>query len=539
MRMTYDKETQVEEGDYLFMAADEDEPQPNKQQSPSKNKQSSTSALNSGNMRKDTKQASADEESKKTERKVMSKSEYQKTVSQSKFGSFLSRSSLLVERALDQTDSMDIIRDFASKSELKSKSKTFNIFIPYEEESLKTRPIMDIKWSELIPEIFLVAYGDMTDKRSMSGLSDEQKEKASPGLVCVWSKDFHSRPEYKFSAPSPVMSAVFHSTEEHIVIGGCYSGQILLWDMRSKSFPVQRSSMSGKGHKHPVYAMAMMNAAVSGELVSVSTDGMLCHWDVSRLQDPLITVFLNYPSPQSLLPGHFDLGDADSKGPLNVCSMAFEQTETTTNILFGTGSGQVFRSNLPYRATNPPINELNAHLGLVTSIRPHCSQIKNHKSLLLTSSLDWTVKLWNLNNMTTPILEFYTPDYDYVCDVEWSPANFAIFSTITSGGRLTLWNVSKSTTSPLDEIMITQDASKNDTDKKSATAVATSVAGGRKSANAALTKSVWSKDGLSILVGDSVGKVHCITINKSQVESSTAEEEQFEAAISMNEQKMQ
>lgn len=527
MRMTYDKETQVEEDDYLFLAADEDEPE--KPKTPSNKKASSTVA---NTTKKETNEAfNPNEESKKIERKIMSKSEYQKTVSQSKFGSFLSRSSLLVERALDQTDSMDIVRDFAAKTELKSKSKTFNIFIPYEEESLKSRPIMDLKWSDLIPEIFLVAYGEKTDKRPLTGLSDRQRE--SPGLVCVWSKDFRSRPEYQFSAPSPVMSAVFHSTEEHIVIGGCYSGQILLWDMRSKSsHPEQRSSMSGNGHKHPVYAMAMMNASVSSELVSVSTDGMLCHWDVSGLQEPLITVFLNYPSPQSLLPGHFDIGDADSKGPLNVCSMAFEQTETTTNILFGTGSGQVFRSNLPYRATNPPINELNAHLGLVTAIQPHCSQMKNHKSLLLTSSLDWTVKLWNLNNMDMPILEFYTPDYDYVCDVEWSPANFAIFSTITSGGRLTLWNVSQSTTTPLDEIMVTEEDN-DEKDKKDM-----NPGSGGRNIKHALTKSVWSKDGLSILVGDSMGKVHCININKSQVESSTAEAEQFEAAISKNEVKM-
>ena len=47
-----------------------------------------------------------------------------------------------------------------------------------------------------------------------------------------------------------------------MVLGGCYSGQILLWDMKgNKTLPVQRSSMSGKGHKHPDYAMAMITFA--------------------------------------------------------------------------------------------------------------------------------------------------------------------------------------------------------------------------------------------------------------------------------------
>ena len=45
-------------------------------------------------------------------------------------------------------------------------------------------------------------------------------------------------------------------------------------------------------------------------------------------------------------------------GPLNVCAMTFEQTETATNIIFGTGSGQIYRSALPYKPNYPPINQV-------------------------------------------------------------------------------------------------------------------------------------------------------------------------------------
>ena len=75
--------------------------------------------------------------------------------------------------------------------------------------------------------------------------SAAQREDTSLGLVCIWSKDLHRRPEFKFVASSPVLTALFHPSEEQLVLGGCYSGQILLWDMKSKSLPVQRSSMSG------------------------------------------------------------------------------------------------------------------------------------------------------------------------------------------------------------------------------------------------------------------------------------------------------
>ena len=45
-------------------------------------------------------------------------------------------------------------------------------------------------------------------------------------------------------------------------------------------------------------------------------------------------------------------------GPLNVCAMSFEQTEAATNIIFGTGSGQIYRSALPYKPNYPPINQV-------------------------------------------------------------------------------------------------------------------------------------------------------------------------------------
>jgi dynein intermediate chain len=134
---------------------------------------------------------------------------------------------------------------------------------------------MDLQWSHLVPELFLAAYGAKAAQTS-SGTSGAHKaggssggragtsEEDTPGMVCVWSKDLHSRPEYRFCASSPVLAAVFHSHEQSLVLGGCYSGQILLWDMKlNKALPVQRSSMSGKivvasKHLSPLATAAMV-----------------------------------------------------------------------------------------------------------------------------------------------------------------------------------------------------------------------------------------------------------------------------------------
>ena len=46
-------------------------------------------------------------------------------------------------------------------------------------------------------------------------------------------------------AQSPVLSCCFSPWQPNIVIGGTYSGQIVLWDNRAKRTPVQRTALTG------------------------------------------------------------------------------------------------------------------------------------------------------------------------------------------------------------------------------------------------------------------------------------------------------
>ena len=129
---------------------------------------------------------------------------------------------------------------------------------------------------------------------------------------------------------------------------------------------------TGKGHKHPVYAMAMTSSAVAAELVSVSTDGLLCHWDVTRLTEPISVVQLHVPAvSQGLSLGGGFLSPmrdtaalfAAQTSPLNISAMAFGHSTRdgaagdhgagSTDIIFGSGSGQLVRTPLPYKDHNP------------------------------------------------------------------------------------------------------------------------------------------------------------------------------------------
>jgi dynein intermediate chain len=87
---------------------------------------------------------------------------------------------------------------------------------------------------------------------------------------------------------SDVLSVTFSPFHSNLVFGGTYSGQILLWDTRSKHLPVLKTPLSAAGHTHPVYAMQMVGTQNAHNLITSSTDGTVCSWLVDMLAQPQV-----------------------------------------------------------------------------------------------------------------------------------------------------------------------------------------------------------------------------------------------------------
>ena len=88
---------------------------------------------------------------------------------------------------------------------------------------------------------------------------------------------------------SPVMSVAFSKFHPNYVIGGTYSGQIVLWDTRSgKRTPIQRSPLSSSAHTHPIYSLDVVGSQNAHNLISVSTDGKMCSWNLDMLSQPQV-----------------------------------------------------------------------------------------------------------------------------------------------------------------------------------------------------------------------------------------------------------
>lgn len=94
-------------------------------------------------------------------------------------------------------------------------------------------------WSSYFPELLLASY----DK-------NEGAPNEPDGVVMVWNTKFKKpSPDDVFNCQSAVMSSCFAKFHPNLILGGTYSGQIVLWDNRvQKRTPIQRSPLNASAH---------------------------------------------------------------------------------------------------------------------------------------------------------------------------------------------------------------------------------------------------------------------------------------------------
>lgn len=303
-------------------------------------------------------------------KKVLTAEQQQQISESAPFQAFLQTSATIVERVLASTEaSFDYMRDYKDDADSllnSTENGALNVVRHFTDPCLVSRPVMDVQACPHYPELFMAAYGSIgqtLDNKNSWGVFSHVPPSATSGgssapadaagVVAVWSLSLPTRPEFIFAATSPVLSTIFHPTDQHLVIGGCYSGQIMLWDMRAKSLPVQRSNLAGRGHKHPVYCMHGADASTSSnELITSSTDGLVCHWDLSRLAEPTVTNNVSFSARADGSLGTSVLFDTSAPSLKSACitSMAFGVADGSRDLYLGTDSGKLLKTALPIRS---------------------------------------------------------------------------------------------------------------------------------------------------------------------------------------------
>ncbi|KAI9227445.1 MAG: WD40-repeat-containing domain protein [Piptocephalis tieghemiana] len=353
------------------------------------------------------------------------------------FIEFVDQSARLIERALNEE--YDFLTDYTllqeEDADMDSGSQVKLVADFYDERLCRNRSVMDISWSQKHPELCVAAY----NKNPMA--LDE-----TDGLVLVWNTHLRERPEFTFHSPSDVLTAQFSPFHPNLIIGGTYAGQILLWDTRARALPVLKTPLSSVGHTHPIYAMDVVGTQNAHNLISASTDGLVCSWQLDMLAQPQETLELLHQShPRT--------------DEVAVMSMGFPDNETTT-FWVGTEEGCIYQANRYDRAGNKagihPHEVYRGHHGSITGLHFHplVGPI-DFSDLYLTSSVDWTVKLWRSSsvskssggNASSSTASGVADDSVY--DVAWSPTHPALFASVDGTGRLDLWNLNQDTEAPI------------------------------------------------------------------------------------------
>ncbi|XP_075443413.1 cytoplasmic dynein 1 intermediate chain 1 isoform X4 [Ascaphus truei] len=387
----------------------------------------------------------------------LTEEEKQQVVHSEEFLMFFDRTIRVIERAL--AEDSNIFFDYSGR-DLEDKEEdiqaganlSFNRQF-YDEHWSKHRVVTCLDWSLQYPELMVASYNN-----------NEDAPHEPDGVTLVWNMKFKkTTPEYVFHCQSSVMSVCFARFHPNLVIGGTYSGQIVLWDNRShRRTPVQRTPLSAAAHTHPIYCVDVVGTQNAHNLITVSTDGKLCSWSLDMLSTPQESMELVY----------------NKSKPVAVTGMAFP-TGDVNNFVVGSEEGTVYTACR--HGSKAGISEVfEGHMGPVTGINCHNAVGPiDFSHLFLTSSFDWTVKLWTTKH-NKPLYSF-EDNADYVSDVMWSPVHPALCACVDGMGRLDLWNLN------------------NDTEVPTAS---TTIEGA-----SALNRVHWAQSGREVAVGDSDGRV--------------------------------
>lgn len=387
--------------------------------------------------------------------RTLTNEELNAVTSSEEFMDFVERSSKVIERALDQE--YDVLADYAfggtndvdddddvGNSRGKGRRRIREVAQFYDERWSKKRMISDINFSPKFPELVLASY-----TKNPSAPHDPD------GLVQVWNVHLHDRPEFVFHAQSDVLTAKFSPFHPNLIIGGAYSGQVLLWDTRAKSAPVQKTPLTGSGHTHPVYSVDIVGTQNANNIISCSTDGVVCGWTVDMLAQPQEFLALTTPPPAKT-------------EDLSPTCMAFPQADPTY-FLVGSEEGTIYPCHRYDRAgAKAGVDQRVSYKGhaapvMSMSFHPARGPI-DLGDLVLSSSLDWSVKMWKVRapaatsttgitgegQAVAPLMEFNREDVVY--DAAWSPIKPGVFSLVDGAGNLEVWDITIDTEIPLAKV---------------------------------------------------------------------------------------
>ncbi|KAI6190243.1 WD domain, G-beta repeat protein [Aphelenchoides bicaudatus] len=347
---------------------------------------------------------------------------------------FLTKSARWIERAIAVEKDKDIFADYSS--DRKDNTYTDALLTPSgrfnDGQYLNEQSGLAIDFSDSHSELLAVA------------VNGKPNSDGPEGIINVWNTNFGtSSPECVFHSNSSLKSMCFAKFSPKLVIGGCSSGQLCVWDLRSnRRNPVNKSSINSRTHTQGIMRMQMVGTQHTHELVTVSLDGVVCWWSLDNLHTP-IEKFNALSGPKKNLP---------------ISTISFEHNDVSKFVCGGEDGTLYLGDRSEVSEEKKIYADINAHQGAITNAELHKAPGSTDFSrYCLTSSMDFTCKLWNLADCKKdskkedikPIFSFDSKHGGYVSHIAWSPVHPSTFISSSLAGTLNLWNLNSDVEDPL------------------------------------------------------------------------------------------
>ncbi|NWT41450.1 DNAI2 protein, partial [Chroicocephalus maculipennis] len=334
----------------------------------------------------------------------------------------------LMEHCVKQNNAINIYEEYFGEEEMAEvedeppSAKTinviskltsfFDVLLSKRDPNVTKRTATHLSWHPDTCKKLAVAYSSLEFQQNVKDMSFDSY---------IWDLENPNKPELVLKPSSPLVSLEYNPKDSHVLVGGCYNGQMAYWDTRKGGLPVEVSTVE-VSHRDPVYGAIWLQSKTGTECFSASTDGQVLWWDVRKLSEPTESLVLDI-TRKGLL-----------ENALGAVTLEFEPT-MPTKFMVGTEQGIVIACNR--KAKTPPEKITSTYSG---HIGPVYALVRNpfYPKVFLTVG-DWTARIWSEETKESSIM-WTKCHLSYLTDGCWSTVRPSVFFTTRSDGTLDVWD---------------------------------------------------------------------------------------------------
>lgn len=321
-----------------------------------------------------------------------------------------------VEKVIRQNNAIDIYEEYFTDAGIiptvdePPRVSTVNLF--RDPAGKGARSAINIAWHPDGGKHAAVSYGSVGFQTSPKDLESY-----------VWNVENSKKPLITLRPRSSVLCMEYNPKDSNIILGGQFSGQVCIWDLRKNSPAPTDITAAEVSHRDPCHSALWIQSKTGTDFFSSSTDGTVKWWDTRKLSEPVEELILD-PTKQ-----------LNPNAALGAICLEYEPT-MPTKFMVGTEQGTIIICNRKGKTPADKIAALyQSYSGPVNTI----ARNPLYPKMFLTVG-EWTNRIWSEDIRDSAIVTMKNSRY-HTSAARWSPTRPAVFFTAKSDGSIDIWDL--------------------------------------------------------------------------------------------------